>query len=57
MRTIECDICGEPLTGNDDESLARRLLEHVRAAHPEADYDEERARSDVAAEAYEATDN
>ncbi len=57
MRTIECDICGEPLTGHDDESLVRRLVEHVGAAHPDVTYDEQQARAEVAAEAYDATDN
>lgn len=57
MRTIECNVCGEPLTGHDDEALAGRLLEHVRSAHPDVSYDEETARTEVAAEAYSATDN
>jgi hypothetical protein len=57
MQTIECNICGEPLTGHHDEALARRLFEHVRSVHPEAEYDEERARQEVAAEAYTASDN
>lgn len=57
MRTIECNICGEPLTGHDDDALVRRLVEHVRSAHPDRAYDEDRARAEVAAEAYSATDN
>ena len=57
MRTIECNICGEPLTGHDDEALVRRLHEHVRSVHPDASYDEAQARAEVDAEAYSATDN
>jgi hypothetical protein len=57
MRTIECNICGEPVTGHDDSALTERLLEHVRSAHPDSEYDEDRARQEVAAEAYSATDN
>jgi hypothetical protein len=57
MRTIECNVCGEPLTGHDDEALIRRLLEHVRSTHPNVPYDEQTARAEVAAEAYSATDN
>jgi hypothetical protein len=57
MRTIECNVCGEPLTGHDDEALIRRLLEHVRSVHPDVPYDEQTARAEVAAEAYSATDN
>ena len=57
MRTIECNVCGEPLTGHDDEALARRLVEHVQDVHPDVTFDEEKARAEVAAEAYSATDN
>ena len=57
MRTIECNICGEPLTAHEDEALVRRLIEHVRSVHPDAGYDENQARADVSAEAYSATDN
>lgn len=57
MRTIECNICGEPLTGHDDDALVRRLVEHVRSTHPDVAYDEDRARVEVAEEAYSATDN
>ncbi|HWD64075.1 MAG TPA: hypothetical protein VG405_02790 [Solirubrobacteraceae bacterium] len=57
MRTIECNVCGEPLTGHDDEALVRRLLEHVQSTHPDVSYDEQTAQAEVAAEAYSATDN
>lgn len=57
MRTIECNVCGEPLTGHDDDALVRRLVEHVRATHPDVSYDEQTAQAEVAAEAYSATDN
>ena len=33
MRTIECDICGEPITGNDDEELVGRLKDHLTEEH------------------------
>lgn len=57
MRTIECNVCGEPLTGHDDPALVRRLMEHVGSAHPDVTYDEKTARAEVEAEAYSATDN
>lgn len=57
MRTIECNFCGEPITGEDDGALVQRLLEHVGDAHPDAPFDEERARADVDREAYSASDN
>jgi predicted small metal-binding protein len=57
MRTVECNTCGEPLTGENDEALCRRLRDHVSSAHPEAEMSEEDARSQVSAEAYTASDN
>lgn len=58
MRTIECNVCGEPLTGHDDDALAARLASHHAGAHPDAaPLDEDAARRQVAEEAYAATDN
>jgi predicted small metal-binding protein len=57
MRTIECNVCGEPLTGHDDDALVRRLVEHMRDVHPDSSFDEDRGRRQVATEAYSASDN
>jgi predicted small metal-binding protein len=57
MRVIECNICGEPLSAENDDELVQRLLAHVEAEHESAGYDEEQARDTVEAEAYEASDN
>lgn len=57
MRTIECNTCGEPLTGHDDEALARRLATHMREVHGDASFDESAARGQVSTEAYDASDN
>jgi predicted small metal-binding protein len=57
MRTIECNQCGEPLTGHDDEALVRRLVEHMADVHPEVEFSAEQAAEDVRADAYSATDN
>lgn len=57
MRTMECNLCGEPLTAESDEALVVRLGKHVAGTHPEADFDEAQAREEVAADAYTASDN
>ena len=57
MRVIECNICGEALSGATDEELARQLVAHCEAQHPTAGYDESRARELVAGEAYDASDS
>jgi hypothetical protein len=56
MRTIECDICGEPLTANDDEALAVGLREHIIEEHDQTpDLDE--VQQTVDREAYDAVDS
>jgi predicted small metal-binding protein len=56
MRTIECNICGEPLTAATDEELAERLKDHLGEEHdqtPELDEVEQT----VDREAYDAVDS
>ena len=57
MRVVECDTCGEALAADSDDELARRLLDHVEAEHPEVALDAARARETILAEAYDATDS
>jgi predicted small metal-binding protein len=57
MRVVECNECGETLTGATDDELVRRLREHTEAEHPSVGYNEERAREMVASEAYDASDS
>jgi predicted small metal-binding protein len=57
MRTVECNICGEPLAAATDEELLERMRTHVEAEHPESEWDEEAASDTIAAEAYDATDS
>jgi hypothetical protein len=57
MRVVECNICGEPLSGATDEELVRRLEAHVEAEHPSAGFDDAQARETIAREAYDATDS
>ncbi len=56
MRTIECDICGEPLTANDDEALTEGLKEHLAEEHDQTpDLDE--IQQTIDREAYDAGDS
>jgi transcription initiation factor IIE alpha subunit len=56
MRTIECDICGEPLTAADDEALAERLKDHLTEEHDQTpDLDD--VQQTIDREAYDATDS
>jgi hypothetical protein len=57
MRVIECNVCGEALAASDDEELLGRLRRHGESEHPSAGFDEERAREQIATEAYDATDS
>jgi hypothetical protein len=57
MRTIECNICGEPLAAANDEELLGRLRGHVESEHPDAGWDESAARATIAEQAYDASDN
>jgi predicted small metal-binding protein len=56
MRTIECDICGEPITGNDDEELVLRLKDHLSEEH-DSSPDEDELQQTIDREAYDATDS
>jgi hypothetical protein len=56
MRTIECNVCGEPLTAANDEELTRNLAAHLRSEHG-TEAGEAEVADTVAAEAYEATDS
>ena len=55
-RVIECNICGEPLSAATDDELLRQVMQHVESEHPEAAFDEERAREMISREAYDAAD-
>jgi hypothetical protein len=41
MKTrLDCP-CGEQITGTDEDDLVRRVIAHLRAAHPDLDYERE----------------
>jgi predicted small metal-binding protein len=56
MRVIECDICGDTITGEDDEDLVRQLTAHMKQEHDQTP-DEESLAQVVAEEAYDAMDS
>ena len=56
MRVIDCD-CGETLQAANDDDLANRVREHVDAAHPDMQLDEQQVRQMVTEQAYEASDS
>ncbi|RKQ91172.1 hypothetical protein C8N24_0992 [Solirubrobacter pauli] len=56
MRTIECNVCGEPLTAADDDSLAKQLKDHLADEHDESPSDDE-IHQTVDREAYDAMDS
>ena len=56
MRVIECDECGETISADNDDELAKRLGDHLEREHGSQPGDEELARL-VADEGYEAVDS
>jgi predicted small metal-binding protein len=56
MRTIECNVCGAPITAENDEELITRLSEHLESEHDE-EVDEDAVRETVEEQAYDATDS
>jgi predicted small metal-binding protein len=56
MRTIECDICGEPITASNDDELVGRLTEHLSEEH-DASPDEDGVRQTIDRDAYDALDS
>jgi predicted small metal-binding protein len=57
MRVIECNICGEALSGATDDELFRRVRAHMEVEHPSVAFDEAATREMIANEAYDASDS
>ena len=55
-RTIECNVCGEPLSAANDEELLVQVRTHYGREHQENAIDEAQARELIASEAYDAGD-
>ena len=56
MRTIECDVCGEPISAADDEELLGRLKTHLAEEHDQTPDDDD-VQQTIDREAYDATDS
>jgi predicted small metal-binding protein len=56
MRVIECNECGETISGADDDELVRRLGAHLQQEH-DVDSDQEELAELVHEEAYDAMDS
>jgi predicted small metal-binding protein len=57
MRVVECNICGEALSGATDDELFRRIRAHMEAEHPSVTLDEAATRQMIDNEAYDASDS
>lgn len=57
MRVVECNHCGETLSGATDEELERRLRSHFDSEHSSAQMNDAKARELISSEAYEASDS
>jgi predicted small metal-binding protein len=57
MRVVECNICGDALSGATDDELLRRVRAHMEAEHPSVTFAEDAARQMIANEAYDASDS
>jgi predicted small metal-binding protein len=53
---IECNECGETVSAANDEELAGRLAEHLRAEH-DIESDDEELSHVIEEEAYDAMDS
>jgi predicted small metal-binding protein len=57
MRVIECNFCGETLSGANDDDLVREVRRHMDDQHADGGIDEQQARDMVERSAYSATDS
>jgi predicted small metal-binding protein len=57
MRVVECNICGETLSGATDDELLRRVRAHMESEHPSVAFDEAATSEMIANEAYDASDS
>jgi predicted small metal-binding protein len=55
-QTIECNLCGEPLSAANNTELVAQLQEHYAREHRENAIEESQARELIEREAYEAGD-
>jgi hypothetical protein len=54
---IECNFCGETISGANDDDLARNFQRHVDENHSDTGFGEDQIRERVAGGAYDASDS
>ena len=57
MPVIDCNECGDTIKAANDEELTRALTQHMQSEHPDAEWDDERAKELVSTQSYHATDS
>lgn len=57
MRVIECNFCGEVVSGANDDDLVGAVQRHMEAQHSDAQVDEQQVREMVDRDGYDATDS
>jgi predicted small metal-binding protein len=57
MRVIECNVCGETLSADNDDELVGRLVRHMQSQHSGVEFNDDEAREVVDDGAYSATDS
>ena len=57
MHVIECNFCGETISGANDEDLARNLSRHLSEQHADAGVSDDQVRGMVERDSYPATDS
>ena len=57
MRVIECNFCGEVVSGANDDDLVAAAQRHMADQHSDAGVDEQQVREMVDRDAYDATDS
>jgi hypothetical protein len=54
---MECNFCGEALSGANDDDLVATVSEHLEAQHPDSGLEGEAVRELVGRRAYDASDS
>ncbi len=57
MQVIECNFCGETISGANDDDLVGNLSRHMSEQHADAGVTDEQVRGMVERGSYPATDS
>ena len=56
MRVVECDVCGETISAENDAELVQRVSDHLESEHDQEPVEDE-VQAMIEEEAYDATDS